>query len=160
MHAQHSVHATWNFTLHSCPQRKLQHNTCIFSKSCTNPPIVLDPLLVAAVAPTRAFQHSFTPQNHLYLPHSYIKDSSALLECTNVPQGALLVTICVSSLYTNIPQDEACLEATETVEVSYIPQSTLLEQFIIVLKCNAFSFDNSMYQWTAMGTRMASSRSA
>ena len=87
----------------------------------------------------------------------------ALLECTNVPQDALLVTIDVSSLYTNIPQDEgteACLEAIETAEASHIPQSILLELFNIVLKCNVFSFDNSMYQQiqgTAMGTKMAPS---
>ena len=97
---------------------------------------------------------------------SYIKDSShiiALLEQTHVPPDALLVTIDVTSLYTNIPQDEgtgACLESIKLAEASHIPPSVLLELFNIILKCNVFSFDNSIYQQiqgTAMGTRMAPS---
>ena len=97
---------------------------------------------------------------------SYIKDSShiiALLEQTHVPPDALLVNIDFTSLYTNIPQDEgtdACLEAIGLAEASHKPPSVLLELLNIVLKCNVFSFDNSMYQQiqgTAMGTRMAPS---
>ena len=73
---------------------------------------------------------------------SYIKDSSniiALLEQTHVPPDALLVTIDITSLYTNIPQDEgtdAYLEAIGLAEASHIPPSVLLELFNIVLKCN------------------------
>ena len=97
---------------------------------------------------------------------SYIKDSShiiALLEQTHVPPDALLVTIDVTSLHTNIPQDEgtdACLEAIGLAEASHIPPSVLLQLFNIVPKCNVFSFDNSIYQQIqgmVMGTRMAPS---
>ena len=83
---------------------------------------------------------------------SYIKDSShiiALLEQTHFWPDALLVTINVSSLYTNLPQDEgtdACLETIGLSEASHIPPSILLELFNIVLKCSVFSFDNSIHQ--------------
>ena len=74
-----------------------------------------------------------------------------------------LATIDVSSLYTNIPQDEgteACLDALEAQEASHIPRNTLRQLFDIVPRCNVFSFDGQVYQQiqgTAMGTRMAPS---
>ena len=95
---------------------------------------------------------------------SYIKDSShviALLEKTCIPKEALLVTIDVSSLYTNIPQDEstaACLEAVAASQTSDLPPDILQKLFDVVLKCNIFHFKNSIYaqmQGTAMGTKMA-----
>ena len=94
---------------------------------------------------------------------SYIKDTPHLLESTHIPSNAILVTIDVSSLYTNIPQDEgteSCLEAIEAVEASHIPMNLLQQLFDIVLRCNVFSFDSQVYQQiqgTAMGTRMAPS---
>ena len=69
----------------------------------------------------------------------------------------------MSSLYTNIPQDEgkeACLDAIEAAEASHIPRDILGQLFDIVLKCNVFNFDGQIYeqiQGTAMGTRMAPS---
>ena len=82
--------------------------------------------------------------------------------CTDLYLYTIIVTeICYNnSLYTNIPQDEgtdACLEAIGLAEASHIPLSVLLELFNIVLKCNVFSFNNSIYQQiqgTAMGTRI------
>ena len=97
---------------------------------------------------------------------SYIKNSPhffSLLENTNIPSNAILVTIDVSSLYTNIPQDEgtnACLDAIEAVEASHIPRNTLRQLFDVVLRCNVFSFNGQIYQQiqgTAMGTKMAPS---
>ena len=85
----------------------------------------------------------------------------SLLENTQIPRDAILATIDVSSLYTNIPQDEgteACLNALEAQEASYIPRNTLRQLFDIVLRCNVFSFDGQVYQQIqgmAMGTRMA-----
>ena len=151
------------------PQRKLEHSACISTRSCTRPPTVLDPLSVAAVVPPRVFQHFLTTlSNHALVPTtpSYIKDSShiiALLEQTHVPPNTLLVTIDVTSLYANIPQDEgtdACLKAIGLAAASHTSPSVLLELFNIVLKRNIFSFDNSMYQQIqgmAMGTTMAPS---
>ena len=97
---------------------------------------------------------------------SYIKDSPhliSLLENTHIPSNAILVTIDVSSLYTNIPQDEgtnACLDAIEAAEASHIPRNALRQLFDIVLRCNVFSFNGQIYQQiqgTAMGTKMAPS---
>ena len=57
---------------------------------------------------------------------SHIKDSPhliSLLENTPIPSNAILATIDVSSLYTNIPQDEgteACLDAIDAAEASHI----------------------------------------
>lgn len=66
---------------------------------------------------------------------SYIKDSShviALLEETCVPKEALLMTIDVSSLYTNIPQDEgisACLDAIAASQATDLPPDILQTLF-------------------------------
>ena len=97
---------------------------------------------------------------------SHIKNSPhliSLLENTPIPSNAILATIDVSSLYTNIPQDEgteACLDAIDATEASHNPRDVLRQLFEIVLKCNVFSFDGQMYeqiQGTAMGTKMAPS---
>ena len=97
---------------------------------------------------------------------SYIKDSPhliSLLENTHILSNAILVTIDVSSLYTNIPQDEgmnACLDAIEAAGASHIPRNALCQLFDIVLRCNVFSFNGQIYQQiqgTAMGTKMAPS---
>ena len=97
---------------------------------------------------------------------SHIKDSphlKSLLENTPILSNAILATIDVSSLYTNIPQDkgtEACLDAIEAAEASHIPRNVLCQLFEIVLKCNVFRFDGQIYeqiQGTAMGTKMAPS---
>ena len=97
---------------------------------------------------------------------SYIKDSShviALLEKTCIPKEALLVTIDASSVYTNIPHDEgtsAFLEAVAASQTYDLPPDILQKLFDVVLKCNIFRFENSIYakmQGTAMGTNMAPS---
>ena len=151
-----------------CPPEKVRTQRMYFLKKLHKTPHGIRPIVSGCSGPTERVSAFL---DHIIKPlvpttPSYIKDSShiiALLECTNIPKDALLVTIDVSSLYTNIPQDEgteACLEAIETAEASHIPQSILLELFNIVLKCNVFSFDNSMYQQiqgTAMGTKMTSS---
>ena len=84
-------------------------------------------------------------------------------KCSLFRGSTVLATIDVSSLYTNIPQDEgteACLDAIDATEASHIPRDVLPQLFEIVLKCNVFSFDGQMYeqiQGTAMGTKMAPS---
>ena len=97
---------------------------------------------------------------------SYIKDSPhliSLLENTHIPSNVILVMIDVSSLYTNIPQDEgteACLETIEAAKASHFPRKALHRLFDIVLRCNIFSFNGQIYQQiqvTAMGTKTAPS---
>ena len=68
---------------------------------------------------------------------SYIKDSPhliSLLENTPIPSNAILTAIDVSSLYTNIPQDEgteACLDAIEATGASHIPRNVFHQLFDI-----------------------------
>ena len=132
--------------------------------------MALDPLLVAVLALRSTSLHTLYIDSIIKplvpLIPSYIKDSShviALFEKTRIPKEALLVTIDVSSLYTNIPQDEgtsACLEAVAASQTSDLPLDILQKLFDVVLKCNVFCFKNSIYaqtQGTAMGTKMAPS---
>ena len=137
-----------------CPPEKVRTQRMYFLKKLHKTPYGIRPI-VPTERVSAFLDHIIKPL--VPTTPSYIKDSShiiALLECP------LLVTIDVSSLYTNIPQDEgtdACLEAAEA---SHIPQSILLNLFNMVLKRNVFSFNNSMYQQiqgTAMGTKMAPS---
>ena len=115
----------------------------------------LDLLSVVVVAPPSAFHHSLKPL--VSTTPSYIKDTPhliSLLESTHIPSNAILVTIDVSSLYTNIPQDEgteSCLEAIEAVEASHIPRNLLQHLFDIVLRCNVFSVDSQVYQQIQVG---------
>ena len=76
----------------------------------------------------------------------------AFLEETRIPKEALLVTIDVSSLYINTPQDEgtsACLEATAASQATDLLPDILQMLFDIVLKCNIFHFENSIISKTA-----------
>ena len=98
---------------------------------------------------------------------SYIKDTTDFLmkvqSLTNLPSNALLVTLDVSSLYTNIPHEEgiaACTEALNTRETQSPPTADLAELISEILNKNAFVFGEQHYLQvysTAMGTRMAPS---
>ena len=86
------------------------------------------------------------------------------LDLCPLPPGCILVTLDVSSLYTNIPHAEgieACRKALETRGPEATPPTPyftrLMEQ---ILTFNNFSFNGEHYlqvQGTAMGTRMAPS---
>ncbi|XP_064475493.1 uncharacterized protein LOC135389367 [Ornithodoros turicata] len=97
---------------------------------------------------------------------SYIKDTNHFLEllteCEPSPSG-ILVTLDVSSLYTNIPHDDGVLAAEEAFQnysghaFDHIVLSTFLN---LILKNNNFEFDGKHYlqvNGTAMGTKMAPS---
>ena len=101
---------------------------------------------------------------------SYIKDTNHFLEIifnipVPIPPTTLLVSIDVTSLYTNIPHDEgtrATLEAlSHTPPQPLQPPTQVFQQMLeYILKHNYFSFNNEFYlqtQGTAMGTRMAPS---
>ena len=98
----------------------------------------------------------------------YIKDTTDFLmkvqSLTNhLPSDTLLVTLDVSSLYTNIPHAEgitACIEALNTRETQSPPTADLAELISEILDKNAFVFGEQHYlqvHSTAMGTRMAPS---
>ena len=97
---------------------------------------------------------------------SYVKDTNDFLSKlreTRISPESLLVTLDVTSLYTNMPHDEgldACREALDTREVLDPPTDNIINLIDLVLKRNHFSFEITHYlqkHGTAMGTRMAPS---
>ena len=97
---------------------------------------------------------------------SYVKDTndflSKLREIRVTPES-LLVTLDVTSLYTNIPHKDgvdACREALNTRGVLDPPTDDLINLINLVLERNNFAFNDVHYlqkHGTAMGTRMAPS---
>ena len=96
---------------------------------------------------------------------SYIKDTTHFITLINditIEEKDLLVTIDISSLYTNIIHDEGLETMRSWMIENNISQQRA--QFIkilgtLVLKNNYFEFNGEIYlqqQGTAMGTRMAS----
>ena len=100
---------------------------------------------------------------------SYVKDTSDFLRKLNdidsITEKDILVTLDVSSLYTNIPNDEgteAAYEALSKARIGDLQPSnlSLLEMLAQVLTYNNFQFDGENYLQvggTAMGTRLAPS---
>ena len=97
---------------------------------------------------------------------SYIKDTTDYLktmENLTIPENTTLVTLDVTSLYTNIPHDDgiaACRKIWEQRTVQEPPTECLVEMLTLVLKNNNFTFDVNNYlrlNETAMGTKMAPS---
>ena len=96
---------------------------------------------------------------------SYVKDTNDFLiklrDLKEVPPNNILVTMDVSSLYTNIDQEEgaeACVEALEKRKYKSIPSLILRKMIMLVLQRNIFRFRNSFYtqtKGTCMGTPMA-----
>ena len=102
---------------------------------------------------------------------TYIKDTPDFLnhiETINngapLPTGAVLVTVDVSALYTNIPQEEgiqACREALNVRSDNKVPTDFVIRSLEIILKYNIFEYDQKLYQQligTAMGCRPGPSR--
>ena len=150
------------------PPQNTRTQRMYFLKKLHKTPHGIRPIVSGCSGPTEHISAYIDSIIKPLVPHvpSYIKDSShmvAILEETRIPKEALLVTIDVSSLYTNIPQDEgtsACLEAVEASQTTDLPTNILQALFNVVLKCNIFRFENSIYaqtQGTAMGTKMAPS---
>ena len=96
---------------------------------------------------------------------SYLKDTTDYLrklqESGPIPPETLLVSLDVTSLYTNIPHEDgirACKEAWEERPVKDPPTEILVKLLTLILKCNNFEFKGKHYlqvQGTAMGTKMA-----
>ena len=78
-----------------------------------------------------------------------------------LPENAILVTMDVSALYTNIPQNEGvqCVEEELNKRKNpKVPTGFLTRLLEIILKYNIFEFNQELYQQvigTAMGTRPA-----
>ena len=103
---------------------------------------------------------------HVVQLPSYVQDTTDYLkkvETDDLPDNTILVSMDVTSLYTNIPHEDgiaACKEAWNKRSIQDPPTDTLVELLSLILKCNNFEFNNKHYlqiQGTAMGTRMAPS---
>jgi len=106
-----------------------------------------------------------------YIPDipSYVKDTTHFLRIIDntpkLPPGSLLVTLDVTSLYTNIPQDDG-IRAVARLLMSRRPNTalpanrSLIELLTLALKRNNFAFNDQHYlqiQGTAMGNPFAPS---
>ena len=110
------------------PSDKVRTQRMYFLKKLHKNPHWIRPIVSGCSGPTERVS-SFL--DHIIKPlvptiPSYIKDSPhliSLLENTPIPSNAILATIDVSSLYTNIPQDEGtvayldAIDATEALEM-------------------------------------------
>lgn len=98
---------------------------------------------------------------------SYIKDSKNFLQIIMsnraiIPEGSLLATLDVKSLYTNIPQNEGKQYNLDAMLQLYdqslpLPINKLKQMFEFVLKGNFLEFNNQTYlqiHGTSMGTPM------
>ena len=111
--------------------------------------------------------HHLKPLVHT--THSFIKDTTHFLNklehLGQLPENVFLVTLDVSSLYTNIPHNEgidACRHFLNTRDrnASSISIETLCDLIRMILTMNNFSFNDKHYlptHGTAMGTRVAPS---
>ena len=102
-----------------------------------------------------------------YVPKtkSYVRDTqhliSRLKQLGTTPEGALLVTLDVSSLYTNIPNREGILAIADHLRADPEKQKIgphLLKLLELVLHSMSFNFNNDHYLQiggTAMGTGVA-----
>ena len=97
---------------------------------------------------------------------SYIKDTTDFInfiENTQIPDNVILATVDVSSLYTNIPQEEGIEIVCRYYEDHYeqklpIPTNDIRELMRLILKENSFKFNEKHFVQThgiAMGTKMA-----
>ena len=97
---------------------------------------------------------------------SYLKDTTHFInfiENTKITENTVLVSMDVTSLYTNIPQEEGMNTVCIAYEKFYgekppIPSQHLREMLRLILQENSFQFNGKNYlqtHGTAMGTKMA-----
>ena len=106
-------------------------------------------------------------QPHVHSLPSYLQDTTDFLRNQDamgpLPPETLLVSMDVTSLYTNIAHEDgfkACEEVWETRTVKDPRAQILIKLLTLDLKCNNFEFNGRHYlqiKGTAMGTKMAPS---
>ena len=90
-------------------------------------------------------------------------DFITFIKRTKVPENAILVSMDVTSLYTNIPQEEGIYIVCNAHESYYLGESPISTQYLkraleLILQENSFQFTGKDYlqtHGTAMGTKMA-----
>ena len=117
----------------------------------------------------KEYHHSLTV--YIFQPiaksqKSYLKDTTDFInfiERTSLPEDVFLVSLDVTSLYTNIPQENGIETVCRAFENFYrdntpIPTLSLREILWLILQENSFEFNDKNYlqiQGTVMGTKMA-----
>ena len=109
----------------------------------------------------------FHLRQHVEALPSFIKDTTDYVQkmaaLNSLPSHTTLVTMDVTSLYTNIPHSdgfEACKEIRESRSVKVPHSDCLVTMLTMVLRKNNFTFNgdhNVQINGTAMGTKMAPS---
>ena len=128
------------------------------------------PLFLATVIPRNASLSLLTTiSNHWSTKQHSSSDTTHFLnkldQLGHLPSNAILVTLDVSSLYTNIPHNEgidACRHYLNTRDqsTSTVRTETICDLIRMILTMNTFELNNTVYiqtLGTAMGTRMAPS---
>ena len=128
------------------------------------------PIISANGAPTEKISqfvdHFLNPPTQKL--RSFVKDTTHFLQILDnigiLPPNCILVTLDVSSLYTNIPNDEGIAAARDTLHRSRPgpgvkpTNESLVKLLELVLKRNNFQFNGNNYLQvggTAMGTKLA-----
>ena len=100
---------------------------------------------------------------------SFIRDTTDfinIIEATIIPDGCFLCSIDVTSLYTNIVQDEGIEQAVKALHTTYHtdadqpPPEIIGEMLKFILTNNVFSFEEQHYlqlQGCAMGSKCSPS---
>ena len=105
-------------------------------------------------------------KDHVEKLPSYLKDTTDYIKKTpskELPVGTLLVTMDVTSLYTNIPHEEgiaACRKVWDLRQIKRPSTESLVKLLEHTLKLNNFMFNGDHYlqiNGTSMGTKMAPS---
>ena len=127
------------------------------------------PIISSIEAPTEKISHFVDFHLHPLVETipSYVKDTTHFLQKIDsmgtLPSNTILVTLDVSSLYTNIPHEEGistCAEVLATRQTEDPPTHDLTTLVATILRKNNFIFGDQHYlqiHGTAMGTRMAPS---
>ena len=127
------------------------------------------PIVSANGHPTEKISEfvDFHLRPHVEALPSHLKDTTDYLQkmesMNPLPSGTILVSMDVTSLYTNIPHNdgiEACREAWDQRAVKEQPTECLVQLLTLVLKHNNFTFNGEHFlqiNGTAMGTKMAPS---
>ena len=157
---------------------KIRTQQLYFLSKIHKTPVTYRPIVSGCSGPTEAISQFFY---YLFKPiatqqNSYIRDSKdfiSLIEKTRVRQNAILVTIDVTSLYTNIPQNEGirvCLNILQEYlqvngdhvfsDIGFSPNLTGITKTFLthILTNNIFEFNGEIYRQifgVAMGTRVA-----
>ena len=133
-------------------------------KNKDNPPG--RPIISASSHPTEHIPEFVDYQLNPLVPKlpSYIKDTRHFLQkldsLPELPDSCLLVTLNVSSLYTNIPHKEgihACRKALESRTNTSLKTESICDLIRMILTMNNFEFENNHYlqlHGTAIGTKM------